>query len=109
MTYPHGTCFVSLIPSNRFVAFFRSLSVTHSVSMMIFDSAPKPPEVPDLGRVTTAGDSRVVSKTAPSTGTTIAVVAVTSLAMTATSRLFEESPSPTMYRNSRTDVPLPPS
>lgn len=81
---------------------------THSVSMTIFESTPKLPGTPHLGSDTTAGDVDAVSKIAPSAGNDIVVVSVTSVATTATSRSSEESPSTTVYRNSRIKVPLPP-
>ena len=77
------------------------------MSMTMFESTPKLPDIPSLGRETTAGDVNPVSKMAPSAGKDIVVVAVISVATTATSRSSDESPSATVYRNSRIDVPLP--
>lgn len=69
---------------------------THSVSMTIFESTPKLPGTPDLGSDTTAGNVDPESKMAPSAGSNIIVVAVTSVATTATSRSSDESPSATV-------------
>ena len=81
---------------------------THVVSMTMLLLSPRLRLVPGFGSVTTAGDSCSTSKIASLARVVATVVVnVTSLEITAISRSAADSPSPTVYRNCNSDVPLP--